>query len=109
MGKKRRIYADGNYAKRGHYVEVEEPPTATVTLTNADEACVFGERRSIEDMMPEEAIALFGLPLYESWLKHRNGPKPPQGYVTVTSIDRDTATLTMGYGPLPSGGKGDEG
>lgn len=83
----------------------------TVTLTNPNEVSHFkvGERRSIEDMLPEEAIALFGLPVYENWLKHRNDPSPPRGTATVTSIDRGEATITIGYGPLPSGSEGSDG
>lgn len=71
-------------------------PKNTVTLTNPDDVSHFreGERRSIEDMLPEEAIALFGLPVYESWLRDRDKPRP-RGTCVVTSIDGAGPTITF--------------
>lgn len=80
----------------------------TVTLTRPEDACVIGETRRIEDMLPEEAIAIFGLPVYETWLKHRNDPKP-RGACVVASIDRAESTLTFDGWPDPSGSTGEEG
>jgi hypothetical protein len=69
-------------------------------LTNPDDVRHFeaGERRSIEDMSEEEAVAIFGRPVYEAWLRAKLDP-PMRGTCVVTSIDGSGPTLTIDTGP----------
>lgn len=74
--------------------------TKTVTLTDPSEVSHFeaGERKSIEDMTEEEAVTIFGRPVYEEWLRAKLDP-PMRGTCVVTSIDGNGPTLTIDTGP----------
>lgn len=65
-------------------------PSGTVTLTSAEDATLFeaGAVRRIDDMTEEEACAVFGRPVYESWLRTKDRPGL-RGTVTIVSIDKE--------------------
>lgn len=53
-----------------------------------------GKLIDIADLTPEDAIALFGLPIYEAWLEAQVNPRTTVTY-EVTKVDANTITLSV--------------
>ena len=58
---------------------------------------VCGKRVGIEDLDPGTAIAIFGEPLYLSWLESQKDPQPKKGSYVVTELDRDAGMVIMSF------------
>lgn len=61
----------------------------------------IGETWRPEDATEEEARAILGDAVYETWLKHKDDPRT--GTATVTAIDSDAGIIT--FDVLPKGGR----
>lgn len=55
---------------------------------------ITGPTLSIEDLSPEEAVAIFGRPVYEEWLRWKDHPSPPSTW-RVAKVCTLTNSITL--------------
>ncbi len=66
---------------------------------------IFIKKADMDALSEEEAIAIYGRPVYEKYKRHRVEADPrATGICVVTDVDTERGTITIGPGPSRSDG-----